>query len=277
MVIYTQDYRKWEGTYRKRPYKILGIIHFGIKRVWSSKWVKICLILGWIPTIFFIVLSILFSPFITALFSEGMNQFYFNFASLQIIWTILLTATAGSSLISEDIENKSITLYYSSSIEKIDYFLGKFGIIGSFISLVTVLPSTILYWVLNLVSSTPIKGNLWIWEASVLDSIIIIVFLSMLIIFLSSLTKNSKYAGASFFGLIFGSSVIAGILYEVTNNKWMILISIFDNLDIIKEKIFKITIERPIEWYYSFSLILGITILFGVFSYLRLRRLELSE
>jgi len=277
MAIYTQDYRKWEGTYRKRQYKILGIIHFGIKRVWSSKWVKICLILGWIPTIFFIVLSILFSPFITALFSEGMNQFYFNFLNLQIIWTILLTATAGSSLISEDIENKSITLYYSSPIEKIDYFLGKFGIIGSFISLVTVLPSTILYWVLNLVSSTPIRENLWIWGASVLSSFLIIVFLGILILSLSSLTDNSKYVGASFFGLILGSSVIAGILYEVTNNKWAILISLLENLSIIREKIFKIALERPIEWYYSFSLILGMTILFGVFSYLRLRKLELSE
>jgi len=277
MAIYTQDYRKWKGTYRKRPYKILGIIHFGIKRVWSSKWVKICLILGWIPTIFFIVLSILFSPFITALFSEGMNQFYFNFLNLQIIWTILLTATAGSSLISEDIENKSITLYYSSPIEKIDYFLGKFGIIGTFISLVTVLPSTVLYWVLNLVSSTPVRENLWIWGASVLSSFLIIVFLGILILSLSSLTDNSKYVGASFFGLIFGSSVIAGILYEVTNNKWAILISLLENLNIIMEKIFKIALERPIEWYYSFSLILGMTILFGVFSYLRLRKLELSE
>ena len=277
MAIYTQDYREWKGKYRKRPYKIMGIVSFGIKRAWSGKWVKISIILGWIVPVFFIVLSLFSSAVIKESFKNGENSFFADFFSLQILWTILLTATAGSSLISEDIENKSITLYYSSPIEKIDYFLGKMGIIGCIISLTTVLPSTVVYWALVLISDLPVKGKLWIWGASVLNSAVLIIFLGLLILFLSSLMKNSKYSGASFFGFIFGSGVVAGILYEATRNKWIILLSIIDNLDIIREKIFRIPMERPIEWYYSPLLIIGMTIFFGVFSFMRLRKMELSE
>jgi len=277
MTIYSQDYRKWEGEYRKRPYKLWGMIYFGIKRTWSSKWVKISIILAWIIPVFYIVLSLLSPMIIKESLKNGENSFFADFFSLQMLWSILLTATAGSSLISEDIESKSITLYYSSPIERIDYFLGKFGIIGCIISLITVLPSTVLYWVLVLILSLPVKGNLWIWGASLLNSVFLIIFLGILILFLSSLTKKGRYSGASFFGFIFGSGIVSAILYDVTKNKWMILLSALDDLDIIREKIFKITMERPIKWYYSFLVIAGITVLLGVFSFIRLKKLELSE
>jgi ABC-type transport system involved in multi-copper enzyme maturation permease subunit len=283
MAIYTQDYRKWEGTYRKRPYKILGMIYFGIKRAWSSNWVKLCLILGWIPAIFFIVFSLIFPSFIEGQVESMRNTLFSNYLSIQILWVILLTAVTGSSLISEDIENKSIALYYSSPIKKVDYVLGKIGIVGAFITFITLVPSTVLYWALTLIFDVEIKTGLWIWGACILYSTILVLFFSTLILFLSSLTGNGKYAGASLFGLTIGSGIIGAIIQEITENSRALLFSLLDNLSILREKLFRSLEEyrnimgESIEWYHSFGVITGLILLFSVFTYLKLRKMELSE
>ncbi|MEA1993186.1 MAG: ABC transporter permease subunit [Euryarchaeota archaeon] len=283
MTIYTQEYRKWEGRYKKRPFKILGMILFGVKRAWSSKWTKICLIVGWIPVLFYIVFSLISSSFMMETFENMRNSFFSNYFSLQELWLIFLTAVVGSSLISEDIKNKSITLYYSSPIEKIDYFLGKFGIIGTFIASITLIPSTVLYWTLTLISTGEIKSGLWLWGGCMLYSLILIVFFSMLILSLSSLTGNGKYAGASLFGLILGSGVVGGIIYEITDNPRALLFSLSNNLSVVRDKIFRNMEQHQnilgdtLKWYHSLAVLAGVTILLWSITYIKLSKMELSE
>ncbi len=283
MAIYTQEYKKWKGTYRKRPYKVWGMILFGVKRAWSNNWVKVCLILGWIPAIFFIVLSVAMSGTIQEGF-QNPGSFYTNYFSFQLLLIILFTAVAGSSLISEDIKNKSITLYYSSPLKKIDYILGKLGIIVALLSLITVVPSTVMYWSLTLTLDSEIQSTLWVWGSCILSSFVLTAFFSILILFLSSLTGNNKYAGASFFGLILGSDAVAAILYVSSEIKWAVLISLLKDAQHIIGIIFRLQPQEIgamegeiIPWYYSFGIIVGLTILLGGFTYLKLRKMELSE
>ena len=283
MAIYTQDYRKWEGTHRKRPYKVLGMVLFGVKRAWSNNWVKICLLIGWMPAIFFIVLSIAMSGAIQEGFQTP-GVFYTDYFSFQLLLIILFATVAGSSLISEDIENKSITLYYSSPIEKMDYILGKFGIIAALLSLITVVPTSVMYWSLTLTLDSEIQGTLWVWGSCILASLILTAFFGMLILFLSSLTGNNKYAGASFFGLILGADAVAAILYLSSNIKWAVLISLIKDAQQVIGIIFRLDpqeieaiAEETIPWYYPFGIIGGLTLLMGAFTYLKLRKMELSE
>ena len=58
---------------------------------------------------------------------------------------MILVLLVGPNLISQDLRFNALPLYFSRPLRRIDYFLGKLGVIGAFLGMVMIVPAVIAY------------------------------------------------------------------------------------------------------------------------------------
>ena len=58
---------------------------------------------------------------------------------------MILIVLVGPSLISQDLRFNALPLYLSRPLRRIDYLLGKLGVIGAFLGLVIIVPCLVAY------------------------------------------------------------------------------------------------------------------------------------
>ena len=59
---------------------------------------------------------------------------YTYFMDVELLLSMVLILLAGPNLISQDLRFNAMPLYFSRPLRRIDYFLGKLGVIGTFSS-----------------------------------------------------------------------------------------------------------------------------------------------
>jgi len=143
------------------------------------------------------------------------NNFFFRFMNVQGVLAFLMTAFAGPGLISPDLANGALPLYFCRPLSRSEYVLGKASVLGILLSQITWIPGLVL-----LVVEAVLAGPHWTWDhmgialALVLSSAIWITLLSLLAMALSAWVKWRIVAGAlllavMFFGVGFGQAVNA--------------------------------------------------------------------
>ena len=127
---------------------------------------------------------------------------------------MLLVVMAGPNLISRDLRFNALPLYFSRPLTRLDYFLGKLGVIAALVAAVAVLPAVVAY-VLGVCFSLDLSVIRDTWRllpASILYGLIIVVSAGTLMLALSSLSRRSLYVGIAWIGLWIISSAVAGVL-----------------------------------------------------------------
>ena len=75
----------------------------------------------------------------------GTGDAYWNFIKVQSGVVMMMLALAGGLLVGADFRAGALSFYLSKPIDKIDYFLGKFGAAFALTALITLLPASILF------------------------------------------------------------------------------------------------------------------------------------
>jgi ABC-2 type transport system permease protein len=143
------------------------------------------------------------------------NKFFFNFMGVQGVFAFLLTAFVGPSLISPDLANGALPLYFCRPFSRAEYVLGKSSVLAILLSQITWVPGLVLFAMqASLAGARWTWDNLWIAGSIVLSSLIWIAILSLLAMALSAWVKWRIVAGAlllavMFFGAGFAEAVNA--------------------------------------------------------------------
>jgi ABC-2 type transport system permease protein len=143
------------------------------------------------------------------------NKFFLLFMSVQGVLAFLLTAFAGPGLISPDLANGSLPLYFCRPFSRAEYVLGKSSVLSILLSEITWIPGVILFVIQAGFAGTAWTwNNLWIAGSLFLSSLILIVILSLLAMALSAWVKWRIVAGAlllavMFFGAGFAQAINA--------------------------------------------------------------------
>jgi hypothetical protein len=177
-----------------------------------------------------------------ALGTQGAFQFLAPFirtsdphACRQAIWTIafsffflietyfimLIVTLAGPNLISRDLRNNALPLYLSRPLTRLDYFLGKLGVIGGIVGMVAVLPAAAAY-VLGVcfsLDASVIRDTWRILPGSILYGAVIVVSAGTLILALSSLSRRSLYVGLAWFAVCLISWVVGMVLETIRHEE----------------------------------------------------------
>lgn len=252
MAIHEQNYVLYEGPLRHtRP--IWVIAYASLRMYLSQLRTKITLLfLLTMPLITAVLVFVEYTVRASILKETGAFDSVPNpntvmvFVQFQLYSLVILLAASGSGVIADDLRYKTIQLYFSKPLGKLDYALGKF--LGLFLlgSIITTLPALLLTIMRGAFFAR--TGHLLPVAGLMIGATVVVTIatalLTLIMMGLSSLSQNSRYVvllwlGFILFPLILGS-IIGGMnnsldyfnLFGFPGSVWLIERMIFDNGDL---------------------------------------------
>jgi len=132
------------------------------------------------------------------------NRFFFHFMGVQGVLAFLLTAFAGPGLISPDLANGALPLYFCRPFSRAEYVLGKSSVLAILLSQITWVPGLVLFVMqASLDGASWTWSHLWIAGSLMISSLLWIAILSLLAMALSAWVKWRIVAGALLLGVMF--------------------------------------------------------------------------
>ncbi len=219
--IYSLGYRKWEKKFKGTIYRVLTIALVEAKTALGSRIVKLLifarvaiLVIGIFKLITFGISGITFMLSFDALFGlmmsptflpifAGKTAFLKVFAAMLgsqfSFFDVLLIGWVGSSLISNDREYNSITLYLSRPIRKTEYVIGKYGAVFIYVLSFTWVPTTLYFFTLEILMERSFSQIAFdivsVYFPALFSGLINGLLIMTLVLSLSSITKRGLYVG----------------------------------------------------------------------------------
>ena len=289
MPIHTQNYRHWEGALKTHSRTRWWVIAKAeLKLLTQRKIVR--LIVAIPPLIYIFVYAILIYivnqvpgvEFSFQIDREFFQQFLFqNFMDAPVPSALLIALIAifgGSGLIANDLKNNTLSLYLSKPISWIDYLIGKFAVIGILLGCFTFVSGLLLFLEHSLLAGTSfLKENYWIPFAIIAYSVIITLSASLLMLLFSSLTSNPRYATIGFCAVWFGTSVIYGVLKEITRTSSFALVSLWANYDRLGTVLFANPPNYAVHWVWALLILVALVVLCLFVLHRRIRAVEIVK
>ncbi|MEQ8768838.1 MAG: hypothetical protein RL885_33340 [Planctomycetota bacterium] len=236
MPIAELGYRAWEGDRRGWLARSLTISRYGIRVTQqNSKLLRRLLWLAWVPLVYFapvffaigwvanpendlanagwlgmIGVELLGEEMVEAVRARPevllppiwSTAFVLFFAWIQSWLAMLVVTIVGPRLISWDLRGKAFLLYFSKPISFWQYLVGKLGIIQYFVLRISLFPALVLYAISILLAPnlTTLAKTAPIMLQIVIASLLVTIPVSVVMLVLSSLSKDARFAT---FGWIF--------------------------------------------------------------------------
>jgi ABC-type transport system involved in multi-copper enzyme maturation permease subunit len=236
MPIFDQGYQHWKGPLAGHAWRWLAIARHGVRVQLTSKIVWGLLILAWLPAIGLVaavaiwgmverqsagvlslVKSILPDDMLVdphAYRTSAWTIAYSSFFTVEMYIIMLLVVVTGPGLISRDLRFNALPLYFARPLTRLDYFIGKLGVIGALVAGVAVLPALFAY-IVGVSFSLDIKvvkDTYRVLLGSIAYGFIITLSVGLLMLALSTLSRRSVYVALMWFGIWWISSAVSGIL-----------------------------------------------------------------
>jgi ABC-2 type transport system permease protein len=220
MAVYRNNYKPYSGPLTPAWSRCLVLFRYSRRNLFQSKFQT-----GFfVACFFFPVLSLITIYLVHSasfLAQVGIpsrlisidNKFFFYFVNVQGALAFLLTAFAGPGLISPDLANGALPLYFCRPFTRAEYVLGKSSVLAILLSEITWIPGLILFAVQGSFAGLRWTwDHLWIAGSLVVSSLIWITILSLFAMALSAWVKWRIVAGAlllavMFFGAGFAQTV----------------------------------------------------------------------
>jgi ABC-2 type transport system permease protein len=175
------------------------------------------------------------------------NKFFFYYLNVQGVLAFVLTAFEGPGLISSDLANGALPLYFCRPISRAEYIFGKASVLGIVLSEITWVPGLVLFTV-----QAALAGPIWAWEhlwiagSLVVSSLIWIAILSLLAMALSAWVKWRIVAGALLLAMLFFGAGFAQAINAVLRTDSGHFINLAYLMMTVGNSLFRIDIERAI-------------------------------
>jgi ABC-2 type transport system permease protein len=227
MAIYRRNYKPYAGTMTPEWSRFLVLFRYSRRNLFRSKFMTVFFVICFFyPVVSLAVIYLAHSAsFLAQLGVPGGvlsidNKFFYAFMSVQGVFAFLLTAFAGPGLISPDLANGALPLYFCRPFSRAEYVLGKSSVLAILLSQITWVPGLVLFTVqASLAGASWTWTNLWMAGSLVLSSLLWIAILSLLAMALSAWVKWRIVAGAlllavMFFGAGFAQAINAVLRTE---------------------------------------------------------------
>ena len=222
MAVYRRSYRAYSGTLTPEWSRFLVLFRYFRRNLFRSKIQTAFFVLCFFYPIACLVMIYLAhsASFLAKLGvpSELIsidNMFFFRFMSVQGALAFLMTAFAGPGLISPDLANGALPLYFCRPFSRAEYVLGKSSVLSILLSQITWIPGVVLFVIqASFAGASWMWDNLWVVGSLIVGSLIWIAILSLLAMALSAWVKWRVVAGAlllavMFFGAGFAQAINA--------------------------------------------------------------------
>ncbi|MBE3129696.1 MAG: ABC transporter permease subunit [Acidobacteria bacterium] len=288
-TIREKGYSHWDGKLGERRFPWWPITRTGIQLAFRKKRFKFVFAGSFVPAVVFLVGLYIserledFKSFLQGsdrLLNINPNYFKTYFTNDSLLFLIVFVlGFAAAGLIADDLKHNSLQLYFSRPLRKKDYLLGKMSVIFFFVLILTAVPGLLLL-ILKLIFAGSFKFFLdypWLPLSILGYSALLTVFFAFYVLFLSSLSKNTRYVTILVFMIYIFSDILFGILEGIFHKPGVALFSIKANLQQAGAFIFgqKLPFAVPAVW--SFLILAGICVLSAAVLNRKIRSVEVIK
>jgi len=288
-TIREKGYSHWDGKLTERRFPWWPITRTGILLAFRKKRFKFVFAGSFVPAVVFLVGLYIserledFKAFLQGsdrLLNIDPNYFKTYFTNDSLLFLIVLVlGFAAAGLIADDLKHNSLQLYFSRPLRKKDYLLGKMSVIFFFVLILTAVPGLVLL-IFKLIFVGSFKFFLdypWLPLSILGYSALLTVFFAFYVLFLSSLSKNTRYVTILVFMIYIFSDILFGILSGIFHEPAMALFSIKANLQQAGAFLFgqKLPFAVPAGW--SFLILAGICVLSAAVLNRKIRSVEVIK
>lgn len=244
MPVHDLGYREWQGTRTQRVLRPFFVARSGISLVWRRRWIRMMLMLAWLPIIVpaagifsfeyaasepgarSMVFQLLRGPLqrpdlaLQAMSnpSEARHEIWSTlilafFRVPQLTAMVLLVGLIAPMLVSYDLRSKAYLLYFSRPLSPAEYIAGKSAVVWAFLFMIVTVPALVLYVIGVLLSpDLSVVAETWDIPLRILAaSLVLVVPTTALAICYSSCTSESRYASFAWFA----TWVMGFVAYQV--------------------------------------------------------------
>jgi len=270
-------------TYTRRETPLLGrrdrlrtIVSTGLRREFKRPAAIFTIGVGTAITTITAIFFVLFAPFLLQGQPLDLRFFYLPASNLAVLFFVTLMASVvGAGLIADDLDSMALTLYLSRPITPSDYLIAKAAILAALISMISVLPLFITPLLGLLLGLFPWDTALAAMGLAVVVGSVLTAWYTSIALFLSSLTRRKSYAAAGVFGVTFGLWIPAQVLAAPTalNSPDLLYLAPWEDFLAIARGAYGVA-GGPIDWPVALAILVAITVLAGLATYLRMRAVE---
>lgn len=232
MPLFQMGYRRYEGLRTSHATRWLPITRSGLTIAWRSKLLRRLVFVSFLPFLYFgwvfFVIGRITDPgsdpsapvydFGREFLGRGLvDQLHEDPAVIRsAVWTMvfgyfgtyfqlwmagLVAAVAGPPLVANDLRTRAFLIYFARPVSRLDYVIGKAGVLIVLLGLVTLVPSLVLYSLSILFSPSidTIAQTLPVAGTILVASLGTIVPAALIMLALSSLTRRPRYAALTWF------------------------------------------------------------------------------
>lgn len=224
-------------------YRIRSLIIFNLKsRLWNQRSTLIALLTLILIALLFVLIPLaLFGLFFTSGDFGGGGDFpeielttIFNLAGAFILlnpFIFVLLGILGGRIIAEDLEYNTSDVYFIR-IDRLSYFIGKFGALWLSYLATFILPILLVYWFSTTQFDFPLTdlNNLILLGQALSYCLIAATFLSSLMMVISSFTDKKNYATLILIIGLFGISQVIPVFVQLLDIDSLYYLSVVDIL-----------------------------------------------
>ncbi len=248
MAVYRRQYQPYVGELTSERSRFLIVSRYAIAELLGSRPLVIFLLVSMLPILGAgVIIYLSHNAAARALigiiklgeFALVNAKFFSGVLSTQCFFGFILTAWVGPGLVAADLANGALPLYLSRPFSRAEYLLGKAMVLIVLLSVVTWVPSLLLY-LLNSVLAESGWGlaHLRIAFALVTGSVAWIAVVTLLSLALSAWIKWRLAASAMLFGVFFVSAGFGEAVAVVLRVSWGRIFNVSHLFDVVWAQLF---------------------------------------
>jgi ABC-2 type transport system permease protein len=226
-------YTRYDGERSGRPAAIWSLARWsalralGARRGWKAKLIPILLtMIALTPALVVLGLRALFSG---ASFTNNLDIAYARYSTITAIVILVFSVVITPELVCPDRRDRTLSLYFSTSISRLDYVLAK--ILGALLPLllVTLVPVLVLY-VGNVLFAVHPLGYFQAHDGDLLriigGGLVIGCFYGVLGLAVASLTGRRAFAVGGYLAVLVIPTIVGGTLGDALNERYLRLMAV---------------------------------------------------
>jgi ABC-2 type transport system permease protein len=251
MAVHKRTYRGYSGPLTGARTRFLVLFRYAFRNLMRSRLATVYLVACLLVAVVFgAIIYVSHSALLLELFRVSPREadqlvggsFFYRFIQVELGLAFVLTAFAGPGLISPDLANQALPLYFCRPFSRAEYVLGKFSVLAALISVITWLPGLVLFALQSdLAGWDWTVSHLWIARAIFVSSLLILLVFSALALALSAWFKRKTVAGAALLGVFFvGAGLGHAIDAAPLGYSWGALIDVGGLIDRVVSSFFRV-------------------------------------
>lgn len=239
MAVYERSYRPYAGQLTPQGRRFMVLPRYTIREVLRTRmlfaylmacmvWPLICAVLIYVPYNVNFVKTFFDQIGAKApVFFDNADQFYGWFMIPQFFFAFFLVFLIGPALISSDMRNNALPMYFARPFNRWEYLLGKSAVLIVLASAITWIPGLLLFLLKSyLAGGQWFLGHLRVGLAIFLAWAICILLMTLVALAVSAYVKWKPVARLGLFFLYVVGAGFAGLVSLLLETKWGMLFNV---------------------------------------------------